>query len=281
MAISSRQNTPRYFGPPINSIENSLLESMASYGSMILKYSFNDLTIDGDLVIERTELEERKYLCGTFSKTEFEKLRDELRRASEGIWRHEKDWVLDDEKKHYVCRLPLLGEYIPEEKKVVLYLKNIEDACKNDNVPYYCGVLYTFIHEMFHAVHHKAAKANYNPVREIVEAMTEFSTLVFLNEMSSKSSEWEETFKWAKKTIEEKQWYLGSLPAYGFGYYLYDFFSKKEDFCSWIRTYHQKVGDIDKKNSYVKRYQQMLYPVYPHGNEELCMELLHSILFTI
>lgn len=274
-----------YHGPAIDNIEKTLLVSMASHRSEISNQCrFNYLTIDGDLVIERTELKERKDLYDTLSKTQFEKLRDELRRTSEGgIWRHEKDWVWDDEKKQYVCRIPLLGEYIPEEKKVILYLKNIEDACKYDNVPYYCGVLTTFIHELFHAVHHEAAfnaERPYDTIREIEEAMTEFSTLVFLKELSSESSEWEDTFNWAEKKIKQKQWCLGSLPAYGFGYCLYDFFSKKEDF-SWIEKYNQKVGAIDKKSRYVKWYQQMLYPEYPHGNEQLCMELLHSILFNI
>lgn len=269
-------------------VERFLFDLMVSHKSKILNNSFNDLIIDGDKVIENIEWKDEKYLVGQLSKTKFEKLRKELRRASDGIWQHEKDWHWDDEKKQFVSCTPLLGEYIPEEKKVVLYENNINDAHGGDKDLYSCVVLYTYIHEMFHAAHHEAAYTDgrlYDTIREIEEAITEFSTLVFLKEMTSDSpkadsSKWEETFNWALKTIKEKQWCLGSLPAYGFGYYLYDKLSEDESI-SWIKTYNQKVGVIDKKNRYVKWYQQMLNPVYPHRNEKLCMELLHSILFNI
>ena len=211
-------------------VEASLLQSMVSHKSKILNNTFKDLTIDGVIVIDNTEWKEGKNLCETLSKTKYEKLRKELRRVSEGIWQHEKDWQWDDAKKQYVCPTPLLGEYIPNEKKVVLYWKNIEDACKNDKAPYYCRVLTTYIHELFHAVHHEAAHKDgrpYDTIREIEEAMTEFSTLVFLNGMTSDSSKWKETFDWALNTIKEKQWSLGSLPAYGFGYYLFNTFCIK------------------------------------------------------
>ena len=270
-------------------VEASLLRSMVSHKSKILNNTFKDLTIDGVIVIDNTEWKEGKNLCETLSKTKYEKLRKELRRVSEGIWQHEKDWQWDDAKKQYVCPTPLLGEYIPNEKKVVLYWKNIEDACKNDKAPYYCRVLTTYIHELFHAVHHEAAHKDgrpYDTIREIEEAMTEFSTLVFLNGMTSDSSKWKETFDWALNTIKEKQWSLGSLPAYGFGYYLfntlyYNMPCSDHEGYRWIEIYNQKVGAIDKKNRYVKWYQQMLNPVYPHKDEKLCLEILHSILFNI
>lgn len=292
MPISSgRRRKCFYNGPSISDVDNSLLVSMASHESEILENCFNDIIIDGVRVVENIELKEKEYLCDALSKTKFEKLRKELRSASEGgIWRYENGWHWDDEKKQYVCCTPLLGEYIPEEKKVFLYLKNIEDACKYDNVPYYCGVLTTFIHELFHAAHHEAAYnagRPYDTIREIEEAMTEFSTLVFLMEMTSDSpkddsAKWEETFNWALNTIKEKQWCLGSLPAYGFGYYLFNHFSNDEaEAVNWIKQYNQKIGAIDKKNRYVKWYQQMLNPMYPYKDEKLCLELLHSILFKL
>ena len=291
-----------YSGPSIPGVDNSLLVSMASHKSKILDdcldcfNCFNYIIID---VIENTELKERKNHDDKLSKSKVEKLRKELRCLLEGgKWQHEHevptdviakwkkeilDWAWDDDKKPYVCSVPLLGEYIPKDKKVILYLKNIEDACKKDNVPYYCGVLSTYIHELFHAAHHEAAYnggRQYETIREIEEAMMEFSTLVFLKEMSSDSSEWADTFNWAKRAIKEKQWCIGSLPAYGFGYYLFNHFSNDEaEAVNWIKQYNQKIGAIDKKNRYVKWYQQMLNPMYPYKDEKLCLELLHSILF--
>lgn len=279
-----------YDGPIIPNVDDILLNEMAFHKSEVLYDCFNGITIDGIKVIKNTQLKDRKYRVNTLSKTKFEKLRKELR-SKECVWQHEKDWLWNNTNQQYECSTPLLGEYIPEEKKVVLYVKNVEDACGGDKDLFSYGVITTYIHELFHAAHHEAAhnaRRPYDTIREIEEAMTEFSTLLFLNEMSSdssKSPKWKETFNWAEEKIKEKQRYLGSLPAYGFGYCLYNTLLYCNKPCSnyegykWIEKYYQKVGAIGKTNRYVKWYQQMLNPVYPHKDEKLCLELLRSILF--
>lgn len=83
----------------------------------------------------------------------------------------------------YKHSYPILGEYLPDLKKVVLYKDNIDDVCGK---PTYNGVLSTYIHELFHAYFHyftEQKKATHNYIREVEEAMTEFSTLVFLRVM--------------------------------------------------------------------------------------------------
>lgn len=233
------------------------------------------------------EIKDSKVRRSYLSKSTFEKLKKTPR--TEEVKRPILNgWKLDGEHSKYFSEYNLLGEYEPDNSKLILYDKTIEEVSKQDNVPeYYVGIS-TYIHEVFHYVHHAAAKQNrkpYNPVREIEEAMTEFSTLLLLDKLSNQGSEkvaWDKVFDWAKQSIESKQNYLGDFPAYGFGYYLFNHFSNDEaEAVKWIKQYNQKIGAIDKKNRYVKWYQQMLNPMYPYNDEKLCLELLHSILFNI
>ena len=270
-----------------------MLDEMVTHGSRCLSSwdIFNE-AFNGEFhsLIKRTEIKDRKYGVSTLSKTEFEKIRKE--REFEG------DWKWDNKLKKYVWHYPILGEYVPIEKKVILYVKNIEEVCDYYGVPFYCGVLTTFIHELFHAVHHVEASERgkrYYCIREIEEAVTEFSTLVFLKEMvddKPRSDEWKQTFDWALRSIRAKQDCLGDLPAYGFGYYLFSLLCnptayydeafkwvEPDEAYKWINKYNEKIGCIGKKNR-VKKFKQMLNPAYPK-DEQACLELLHSILFNL
>lgn len=178
----------------------------------------------------------------------------------------------------YKHSYPWLGEYLPDSKKVVLYKDNIDDACGE---PTYNGVLSTYIHELFHAYFHyvteqKQAERNY--IREIEEAMTEFSTLAFLRVMGKVNrSEWLEILEWAKESIGKKQETVGYLPAYGFGRYLFDNIPENEAF-DWINKYAERLGYINEGDEFVKQYKQMVYPCYP-ADPDKCLELLWKILF--
>ena len=194
-----------------------------------------------------------------------------------------RDWK--QEGAVYKHSYPILGEYLPDLKKVVLYRKNIDDACGE---PTYNGVLSTYVHELFHAYFHYFTehhnKAEYNPIREIEEAMAEFSALVFLRVMEDiyedyydDGNKWSEILEWTKKSIGEKQKNVGDLPAYGFGRYLFDKI-KKNEACDWINKYAERLGYIDEKDELVKQYQQMVRPWYP-SEPKKCMELLRKILF--
>jgi len=172
---------------------------------------------------------------------------------------------------------PLLGEYFPEEKKVVLYVN--DDDCKGQHT--YKGVLSTYIHELFHAYFHyvtEQKQAKYNYIREIEEAMTEFSTLVFLRMMKNEYSyEWCDIYEWAVNEIGKKQNTVGNLSAYGFGRYLFDNVPEKKAF-NWINKYAERLGYIDEEDELVKQYKQMVYPYYPTEPDK-CLELLRKILF--
>ena len=179
----------------------------------------------------------------------------------------------------YENSYPILGEYLSKEKKVVLYVKNIDVACKD--WPTYNGVLPTYIHELFHAFFHYVTEqkhAGYNSVREIEESMVEFSTLVFLGFMKKEHAyEWCDIFDWAYNEIGKKQKAVGDLPAYGFGRYLFDSIPENEAF-DWINKYSERLGYIDEEDELVKQYKQMVYPCYP-AEPEKCKKLLKKILF--
>ena len=191
-------------------------------------------------------------------------------------------WLLHGWKKEgavYKHSYPLLGEYLPNSKTVVIYVKNIDDACEK---PTYNGVLPTYIHELFHAYFHYVTaqkQAEYNYIREIEEAMTEFSTLVFLRYMGNEYplEEWNNISEWALKSIGKKQKTVGNLSAYGFGRYLFDSIPENEAF-DWINKYAERLGYIDEEDELVKQYKQMVCPCYPTEPKK-CLELLRKILF--
>lgn len=223
MAVA-RRTTGKYQIANVFRVESKTIESDLKQwlkdNKEIFRYFFPNNPEEFLGFIKCIEIRNKKFDRSTLSKAKFEKIRKERE--------YEGDWKWDNDSKKYVCDYPILGEYDPIEKKVILYVKNIEDVCARYGVPFYCGVLATFIHELFHAVHHVAAdngKRPYNPIKEIEEAMTEFSTLVFLKEMvdaKPESDEWRQTFDWAQRSIRIKQYCLGDLPAYGFGYLLFN-----------------------------------------------------------
>lgn len=173
---------------------------------------------------------------------------------------------------------PLLGEYLPDLKKVILYKDNIDDA---SGKPTYNGVLSTYIHELFHAYFHyvtEQKQAEYNYIREVEEAMVEFSTLVFLRVMEKMyGGEWSDIFEWTWKSIGKKQENVGDLPSYGFGRYLFDSIPEDKAF-DWINKYAERLGYIDEEEKLVKQYKQMVYPCYP-SEPDKSLELLRKILF--
>jgi hypothetical protein len=190
-----------------------------------------------------------------------------------------KPWTKEEGSDEYTSSYTLLGEYLPKLKRVKLYVDNIKDACGE---PTYNGVLSTYIHELFHAYFHyfteQHNKAKRNYIREIEEAMAEFSTLVFLRVMGKMyGDEWSVILEWTKKSIGEKQKETGDLPAYGFGRYLFDNIREDKAF-DWINKYAERLGNIDEEDELVKQYKQMIFPCYP-SDPKKCMKLLRKILF--
>lgn len=206
----------------------------------------------------------------TITKEEFEKLEKDKSMPP--------DWEKCPDEEYTYC-FPLLGEYDWDKKKIILYIKNIEkysERLDGDNSKEYL-TKYVYTHELFHALFHYVTeqdpdrKHTYNYIGEIEEAMTEFCTLVFLNDFGDN-----DLFQFAKKEIKEKQKFVGILAAYGFGAYLYDDLNKDERY-ELINKYIKKLGYIDEFNLFVYLYRYMVRLRY----KKECKELLEYILTNV
>ena len=161
----------------------------------------------------------------------------------------------------YQYKYPLLGEYNHKRRKVILYMKNIEDYCSDNNKHIdeekKRKVVYTTaIHELFHAFFHSVTEKNkksYNYIFQIEESMTELSTLVCLQEIQKIIKPSFDVFDFAIDTIRNKQNILPLAP-YGFGAFLYDKLDKNERY-ELINNYVKKLGNIDENDDKVKEYK--------------------------
>lgn len=224
---------------------------------------------------------EEKENVQQISEKEFEDLKERLILDNPlGKWTQDTD---KDGKNIYLRIYPVLGEYDPEKKKIILYMENIK-KCLKAGIDVEKSDLFNIIllHEMFHAYFHyvtERGKCSYNYILEIEEAMTEFCSLVCLKDLSVKDN-WGDVFDYAKENIEEKQDEVGKLAAYGFGAYLFDNLKENERY-ELINNYIQKLGYIDEDNDTVKEYCQKvrLSKYVPNrDNQKDCMELLIKIL---
>ena len=181
---------------------------------------------------------------------------------------------------------PILGEYLKYYKKIILYINNIEDHIRKikgfvDKDEKNNLIITTYIHELFHAYFHFVTgqsifrQHRYNYILEIEEAITEFCTLVYINNIKSGNPEWSNIFKSAYTNILEKQKSKGDLSAYGFGAYLFDNIKKENERYELINNYIQKLGNIDENDKKVNEY---IEKVREPNNYEECVNLLKEIL---
>ena len=228
------------------------------------------------------ESDEEKENVQIISEKNFEDLKKRLKDPPF----HKDKWkpININGERFYQHSYPVLGEYDPIKKEIIMYIKNIE-KCIEDGTDVKNSELFNivFLHEMFHAYFHyvtERGKCSYNYIFEIEEAMTEFCSLVCLNDLNVKDYKGEDVFDYAKKNIEEKQNEVGELAAYGFGAYLFDNLKENERY-ELINNYIQKLGYIDEDNDTVKEYCQKvrLSKYVPDSdNQKDCMELLVKIL---
>ena len=266
---------------------NEMYEAEVAKINEIDERDFRFAILYDDFINEVVVSERKEQRSEKLTKTEFEKLKNKLVKdcpkkkecpIHECSLKKGDCWLLTGWEKEddiYKTSYKILGEYLPNKKKVVLYVNNIGEK------PTFKGVLPTYIHELFHVYFHyvtEQKQAEYNCIREIEEAMTEFSTLVFLRMMKNEYSyEWCDIYEWAVNEIGKKQNTVGNLSAYGFGRCLFDKIPEKEAF-NWINKYAERLGYIDGEDELVKQYKQMVCPCYPTEPNK-CLELLRKILF--
>ena len=187
-----------------------------------------------------------------------------------------------------------LGEFIGKEKKVIpgititlkkgtvlyLYLDNIDNtANSNDEYATRESILITtFVHEMIHAWIFFACGEKECAVREIEEAMVEFATLFFLEQISLVRVEFESILKWAERSNRQKQAVIGRLAAYGYGYYLYSLNSKNEQQVIKLFMAYSRNSGLIEPSPRVKHIITMLYPLYPFERVNEVYENLQQLL---
>ena len=173
-----------------------------------------------------------------------------------------------------------LGEFVGKEKKVNIYLGNVDKAAsaKEDYTTRESILITTFIHELFHVwIYYTCGEKRY-AVREIEEAMVEFATLFFLKKISKVHVEFEPFLKWAERSNRQKQAVIGRLAAYGYGYYLYSLLSKNEQQVIKLFMAYSRNSGLIEPSPRVKHIITMLYPIYPFERENEVYENLQQLL---
>ena len=205
--------------------------------------------------------------------------------------REKRYLIISEERKKKNDRLldfkyPIVGEYSEKNKMITLYINNIEDyfrkikgsvdESKKNNL-----IVTTYLHELFHSYFHFVTgqsvfrQHRYNYILEIEEAITEFCTLVYINDAQSGAFDWIKIFKFAYANISEKKKSKGDLSAYGFGAYLFDNIKNESERSELINNYIQKLGNIDETDKKVNEY---IEKVRDPNNYEECINLLKEIL---
>ena len=173
-----------------------------------------------------------------------------------------------------------LGEFIEKEKKVNIYLDNVDKAAsvKDDYATRESILTTTFVHEMIHAWIFFACGEKRYAVREIEEAMVEFATLYFLKQISHENKEFEPILKYAVRSVRQKQAVFGRLAANGYGYYLYSLLSNNEQLVLNLFMAYSKNSGLIKPSPFVKHIIIMLDSFYPFEREDEVFECLQELL---
>ena len=177
--------------------------------------------------------------------------------------------------------IQLFGLFSPQEKKVKLFLKNIEKHAKKYGTDKSVCTIKTFIHEMFHAWNYFSSGCKERTVREIDEPMAEFGTLLFLQEITKLDPIFEPIFDYAKINVHNKQDNIGKLTAYGFGYYLFSLINSKEQNTvqKLLEAYSRKAGSIIAFPKLIHQIKDLLYPYYPREKESGVYKLFWRVIF--
>ena len=167
-----------------------------------------------------------------------------------------------------------LGEYVPADDCIKLYIDTISRRRNRKE-----ALIYTLVHELFHAFYHKQCnKTHFTVIKEIDEAMVEFSMLTYISQ-TRQIEEFQDCYdslmNGALNTIKQKQQGIGLLPSYGFGAFLFENCSFPE---IWMAQYCLKYGLIDNTSNDVLSYKEDLYPIYT-CNELRTRMTLANILF--
>lgn len=178
--------------------------------------------------------------------------------------RHENNVEISDDepllkdlhKIEDIGEIPLLGRYYSDQKKVVLYIKNIKKV-DEDNWQKLLTAVY--IHELYHA-YFKTDQST--PIVE--EPLAELGTLYTLDCMESIGIFDEGICKYYLEEVSKK---TGSIYFYGFGAELY----KYSDFGSIgeiLEEFNINWAEILYKAQSIKQYEELLQSIIAQGPKD-------------
>lgn len=156
-----------------------------------------------------------------------------------------------------IGEIPLLGRYYSDQKKVVLYIKNIKKVGENNWQKLLTAV---YIHELYHA-YFKTGRY-YTPIVE--EPLAELGTLYTLDCMESIGIFDEGICKYYLEEVSKK---TGSIYFYGFGAELY----KYSDFGSIgeiLEEFNINWAEILYKAQSIKQYKELLQSIIAQGPKD-------------
>lgn len=188
-------------------------------------------------------------------------------------------------KGDYEIPTTLLGEFISSPKpKVILYYNNVSGGNPTERWISLCG---TFVHEMYHAWNYFQSSGANSSMMAVDEPMVEFASLVFLRDLCKSaeqskhqfSEEVSKIFENRRMEVKNKRRGFGTLPAYAFGYYLYENAGTLE--AHLIEEYALKSASISSTQPEAKEIETSLIPSYPFTEEERIKDLFIKLILGI
>lgn len=179
--------------------------------------------------------------------------------------RHENNVEISDDEpllkdlheiKH-IEEIPLLGRYYSDQKKVVLYIKNIKKV-DEDNWQKLLTAVY--IHELYHA-YFKTKPDLYTPIVE--EPLAELGTLYTLDCMESIGIFDKGIHEYFLKEVKKK---TGPIYFYGFGAELYRY-SSHQDIGKILEKFKKNWDKILSKEQGIVRHEKSLQTIIAQGSK--------------
>lgn len=300
----------RDYRQKVDSSIQKLLDDISDFefitpNGLLFKMSDINKTIPIYLDCEKSRIEESEMdweeLISTIGRLEHEKefLKNKEKRTYEELQRHEYLFSpirqLKDAQENHLKNSPnpspsdkvtikkeiiLKGYYTHNGKspfsEIVLLMETLGNKRYDAE-----SVAITLIHEMFHAFYDCDRRKNALNIPFVEEPLTEYATLIFLEELAKKDNQYDGLFDIAKSDVLRKKYSIG-IAHYGFGYYLWeneDKSGKTLKDIHWIEVFRDakyKISDSSiEYNEYARTFRQ---GIYPFGNEQYQMELLRVVM---
>ena len=156
-----------------------------------------------------------------------------------------------------IGEIPLLGRYYSDQKKVVLYIKNIKKVDENNWQKLLTAV---YIHELYHA-YFKTDPYTYTPIVE--EPLAELGTLYTLDCMESIGIFDKGIHEYFLTEVSNK---TGPIYFYGFGAELYRY-SSHQDIGKILENFKKNCDKILSKKQGIDRHEKSLQTIIAQGSK--------------